>query len=146
MVDNSLEPNGAVEQLRASLNNNPDDAATAAALANAYYDSGNAPLAIVYYSVALRIDPNQPGVWTDMGTMFWQNGDVSLAEGAYREAIKRSPGFGNAYLNLGLLFRDAKRNPAQATAFWKELVERYPQHAAAQRARALLAETFLQIG
>ncbi len=145
MVDTPSDSNGGVEQLRAALNNNPDDAAAAASLANLYYDSGNAPLAIVYYSVALRIDPNQPGVWTDMGTMYWQNGDVSLAERSYREALKLSPGFGNAYLNLGLLYRDAKRNPAQASVYWKELVERYPQHAAAQRARALLAETFLQI-
>jgi tetratricopeptide (TPR) repeat protein len=142
-TDSSSNP--ALEQLRTALNNNPDDVVTAAALGNLYYDSGNAALAIVYYSVALRIDPRLPDIWTDMGTMYWQNGDISLAERAYREAIRVSPGFGNAYLNLGLLYRDAKRNPAQASALWKDLVERFPKHSAAERARALLAETFLQI-
>ncbi len=133
------------DDLRSALENNPDDASAATALGNFHYDNGNAALAIVYYSVSLRLDANQPGVWTDMGTMHWQNGDVSLAERAYREAIRVSPGFANAYLNLGLLYRDAKKNPGQASTLWKELVERFPKHAAAERARSLLAETFLRI-
>jgi tetratricopeptide (TPR) repeat protein len=135
-----------VERLKALLNNNPDDVAAVVHLGNLYYDLGDAAQAIIYYSYALRVDANQPGVWTDMGTMYWQNGNVAFAERAYRQAIAINPGFGNAYLNLGLLLRDARRNPSQASAIWKELVERQPQHAAAQRARSLLAETFLQLG
>jgi tetratricopeptide (TPR) repeat protein len=135
-----------VERLKTLLNNNPDDVATVVHLANLYYDLGDAAQAIIYYSYALRIDANQPGAWTDMGTMYWQNGNLSFAERAYRHAIAINPAFGNAYLNLGLLLRDARRNPSQASALWKELVERQPQHPAAQRARSLLAETFLQLG
>ena len=135
-----------IERLKTVLNHNPDDIAAAVSLGNIYYDQSEAAQAIIYYSYALRIDPNQPDVWTDMGTMYWRNGDVAFAEGAYRQVLKTHPGFGNAYINLGLLLRDAKRNLGQACALWKELVERYPNHASTPRARALLAETFLQLG
>ena len=138
--------NNDIERLKTVLNHNPDDIAAAVSLGNIYYDLGQAALAIVYYSYALRIDSNQPDVWTDMGTMYWRNGDIGFAEGAYRQVLKNHAGFGNAYINLGLLLRDAKRNLGQACSLWKELVERYPNHPSVPRARALLAETFLQLG
>jgi tetratricopeptide (TPR) repeat protein len=135
-----------IERLKTVLNHNPDDIAAVVSLGNIYYDQGEAAQAIIYYSYALRIDPNLPDVWTDMGTMYWRNGDVAFAERAYRQVLKTHAGFGNAYINLGLLLRDAKRNLGQACALWKELVERYPNHPSTPRARALLAETFLQLG
>ena len=134
-----------IERLKSVLNHNPDDIAAAVNLGNIYYDQGEAAQAIVYYSYALRIDTNQPDVWTDMGTMYWRNGDVAFAERAYRHVLKTNAGFGNAYINLGLLLRDAKHNLGQACALWKELVEHYPAHTSTPRARALLAETFLQL-
>lgn len=135
-----------IERLKTVLNHNPDDLAAAVSLGNIYFDLGEAAQAIVYYSYALRIKPDQPEVWTDMGTMYWRNGDVAFAERAYRHVLKTHAGFGNAYINLGLLLRDAKRNLGQACALWKDLVERYPSHPSTPRARALLAETFLQLG
>ncbi len=135
-----------IERLKTVLNHNPDDIAAVVSLGNIYYDQDEAAQAIVYYAYALSINSNQPEVWTDMGTMYWRNGDVAFAERAYRQVLKTHPGFGNAYINLGLLLRDAKRNLAQACALWKELVERYPDHPSTVRGRALLAETFLQLG
>lgn len=145
MSDPVPDLNSEVQRLKELVNNNPDDVATIVRLGNMFYDLNDAAQAIVYYAQALRIDGNQPGVWTDLGTMYWRNGDVGFAERAYRQAIAISPGFGNAYLNLGLLCRDAKQDLRGASKLWKELIERYPQNPAATRARSLLAETFLQL-
>lgn len=134
-----------IERLKALINQNPGDHAAIVRLGNLYFDLGDAPQAIVYYTYALRIDPNKPEIWTDMGTMYWQNGNTAFAEEAYRSVIKNHPGFGNAYINLGLLMRDAKRDPKQASVVWTELIKKWPSHPAAERARSLLAETFLQI-
>lgn len=140
------DPSTEIEALKHRLNLNADDVATAVQLGNLYYDLGDAAQAIVYYQHAVRLNPDQPGVWTDMGTMYWQNGNVSLAERVFRHVVQKHPGFGNAYLNLGMLLRNAKHELKHATAIWKELVERYPDHAATKRARELLAETFLELG
>lgn len=134
-----------IARLKALLNENPGDKAAAVSLGNLYFDIKDAAQAIVYYTYVLRSDPHQPEVCTDMGTMYWQNGNTSFAETTYRAVIKNHPGFGNAYINLGLLLRDAKSDANQASTVWKELIEKWPSHPATMRARSLLAETFLQI-
>lgn len=134
-----------IERLKTLINQNPSDFAAIVRLGNLYFDTSDAAQAIVYYSFGLRINPNQPDVWTDMGTMYWQNGNTAFAEDAYRFVIKNHPGFGNAYINLGLLMRDARHDPKQASTVWTELIKKWPSHPAAERARSLLAETFLQI-
>src|SRR3989338_6509723 len=95
---------------KARLNENPNDAQAAATLGNIYYDMKDAPRAILYYLISLDIDPAQPAVRTDMGTMLWQNGDVGLAEQAFRRVIADHPGFGNAYINLGHLLQQARKD------------------------------------
>lgn len=141
----STDTDTEIARLKALINESPRDTAAVVRLGNLYFDVSDAAQAILYYTYALRSDPNQPEVWTDMGTMYWQNGNTSFAEATYRAVINKHPGFGNAYINLGLLMRDAKCDLKQASAVWKELIEKWPSHPATARARSLLAETFLQI-
>jgi len=131
--------------LRERLNQNTQDAETAIQLGNYYFDQQVPSQALVYYAIALQINPAQPGVKTDMGTMYWSNGNFSFAEQTFKAVIKQHPGFGNAYLNLGMLYRNIKKDPLQAIKIWKELVEGYPEDAAAEQARKLLAEAFVEI-
>ncbi len=134
-----------INGLRERLNQNTRDSAAAIQLGNYYFDQKVPSQALVYYAIALQIDPAQPGVKTDMGTMYWSNGNFSYAEQTFKEVIKNYPGFGNAYLNLGLLYRDIKKEPLQAIKIWKELVEGYPEDAASEQARKFLAEAFVEI-
>ncbi len=138
-IDDEKHPS---EELIARLNQNPRDIEAAVTLGNMYYDHDEAAQSILYYTVALDIDPNQPGVRTDMGTMYWKNGNVSFAERAFRRVVQESPGFGNAYLNLGYLLLHAKNEVKEARRFWQQLVDQYPGEAAAEQAEKLLKETF----
>ena len=73
--------------------------------------------------------------------MYWRNDDISLAEKAFREAIARDPGFGHAYVNLGLLLHRAKDNIKEAREVWQQLLKINPDHDVATKARELLQET-----
>ena len=110
-------------------------------MGNIFYDNGDAAQAILYYRRALDINPDLPGVRTDLGTMYWRNDDISLAEQAFRDAIARDPSFGHAYVNLGLLLHRAKDNVREAREIWQKLLTINPEHDVAAKARELLQET-----
>lgn len=131
----------AIEAYRARLNTNADDLEAALGLGNLFFDIGEAAQSIIYYNIALAINPDQPGARTDMGTMYWRNGDVSMAERCFRHVVEHYPGFGNAYLNLGLLLVNARMEPKAGQAYWRELLDKYPEHPAAERARSLLTDS-----
>lgn len=135
-----MHSNEATTEPKARLNENPNDAEAAATLGNIYYDLNDAPRAILYYLVALGISPDQPAVRVDMGTMLWHNGDVALAEQAFRRVIADHPGFGNAYINLGHLLQEARKDAAQAKEVWRTLAVEYPEDPAAVEAFKLLAK------
>lgn len=135
-----MDQNTTTALLKDRLNRDPRDVDAAVRLGNWYYDQGDAAQAILYYNAALQVDPNQPGVWTDMGAMYWRNDNLSLAEQAFRAAIKRAPDFGFAYVNLGLLLLHAKGDLAQARQVWTAIADRGGQDAASARAHELLRE------
>lgn len=130
-----------VDELKARINQNKGDIEAAISLGNIYFDAGDAGQAILYYRLALDADPDLPGVLTDMGTMYWRNNDINLAEQAFRDAIAKDSTFGNAYVNLGLLLHRAMDNVADARTVWQQLLTVNPGHAAASKARELLWET-----
>jgi len=127
--------------LKQRLNENPEDLEAAASLGNIYYDANDPAQAILYYRLALDIDPNQPGVRTDMGTMYWANENLPQAELAYRAVIQEYPGFGNAYLNLGYLLLNVKNEVKEARAIWTALIKDWPKDPAADKIREMLMET-----
>jgi len=134
-----------IYQLKSRLDKDINDVDAAVALGNHFYDAGDAAQSIVYYRLALDINPDLSGVRTDMGTMYWRNENISLAEQAFRETIKRNPSFSHAYVNLGLLLHKAKNNVTEARVVWQKLLTLNPDQDVATRARELLQETAAQV-
>ena len=142
MSESEVNENEAIFlSLKRRLNENPNDFEAASNLGNICYDNNEPAQAIVYYRIALDINPAAVGVRTDMGTMYWQIENVAHAELAFRQVIKERPGFGNAYLNLGYLLLNAKDEVKAAREIWTELVTGWPQDPAAEKIRSLLMET-----
>ncbi|TAN81664.1 MAG: tetratricopeptide repeat protein [Gallionella sp.] len=137
----AVDGKATIDLLKERLNKNIDDVEAAISLGNLYYDNGDAGQSVLYYRLALDIDPALSGVRTDLGAMYWHNENISLAERAFREAISRDSGFGQAYVNLGLLLHHAKGDTTGARSVWQQLVTADPGHAAADKARELLRET-----
>jgi cytochrome c-type biogenesis protein CcmH/NrfG len=136
-----MDEKNTVTQLKERLSKDSNDIEAAVSLGNIFYDNGDAGQAILYYRRALDINPDLPGVRTDLGTMYWRNDDISLAEQAFRDAIARDSGFGYAYVNLGLLLHRAKDNVTEARTVWQQLLTVNPEHDVAAKARELLQET-----
>ncbi len=136
-----MDANNDISQLKERLNNDINDIEAALSLGNLYYDMNDAPRSIVYYRRVLDINPDLTNARTDLGAMYWRNEDIGLAEQAFRDAIATDSGFGQAYVNLGLLLRHAKGKVAEARAVWQQLLEVNPNHAMAAKARELLQET-----
>ncbi len=140
--DNKQNENEAIFlALKKRLNENPRDFETASSLGNICYDNEEPAFAIVYYRIALDINPAAHTVRTDMATMYWQIDNVAHAEQEYRQVIKESPGFGNAYLNLGYLLLNAKNETAAARAIWTDLITGWPSDPTADKIRSMLIET-----
>lgn len=136
-----MDQKNTIAMLKERLDKDINDIEAAISLGNLYYDKGEAGQAVLYYRRALDIDPALPGVWTDLGAMYWRNENIGLAERAFREAIAQDAGFGHAYVNLGLLLQLAKGDVMEARAVWQQLLTASPDHAVAGRARELLQET-----
>ena len=65
MADTQAAP--LIEKLKAD----PSNAALLANIANVYYDTHQYPTAIDYYQRALKVEPADAGVRTDMATAYW---------------------------------------------------------------------------
>lgn len=136
-----MDEKNSIGQLKERLNRDINDIEAALSLGNLYYDMNDAPRSIVYYRRVLDIDPALSSARTDLGAMYWRNEDVGLAEQAFRDAIAHDSGFGQAYVNLGLLLHHAKGDVSAARAVWQQLLAIDPDHALAGKARELLQET-----
>jgi len=136
-----MDANLDIGQLKERLNNDINDLEAALSLGNLYYDMNDAPRSIVYYRRVLDINPALTNARTDLGAMYWRNEDIGLAEQAFRDSIASDSGFGQAYVNLGLLLRHARGKVAEARTVWQQLLAVNPDHALAAKARELLQET-----
>ena len=123
------------------LNDDPNDVSAAIQLGNIYFDQQEAASSIVYYQIALAIKPDQAGILTDLGTMYWANGNLSYSEKSFRTAIEVSPGFGNAHINLGHLTHQAKGDLEGAKEIWQSFIDKHPESPAVDHARELLEIT-----
>ncbi|OGT18863.1 MAG: hypothetical protein A2V90_02810 [Gammaproteobacteria bacterium RBG_16_57_12] len=120
------------------LNNNPLDVEAAVYLGNTYYDNNEPAQAIVYYTIALQIKPDQPDVKTDLGAMYWRAGILSYAERTFREVVGDFPGFANAKLNLGLLLQQALGRATEAHQIFRDVAGDFPNEPAGRKALELL--------
>jgi len=135
-----MDFNDTIAQLKGRLDRDSNDIEAALTLGNIFYDNGDPGQSIQYYRRVLEINPNMPGVQTDMGTMLWRNNDVNLAEKAFRDAIACDPSFGHAYINLGLLLHRGKGELNEARIVWQQLLDVNPNHELAAKARQQLQE------
>jgi len=136
-----MDETNSIDSLKERLNKDINDIEAALMLGNIYYDLNDAPRSIVYYRRVLDLNPALVNARTDLGAMYWRNEDIGLAEQAFRDAIAEDSGFGQAYVNLGMLLRHARGNINEARAIWQQLLSVNPGHALAAKARELLEET-----
>ena len=120
--------NQAVAPLLAALKNNPDDFNTLVQVANLYYDGKQYPDAVKYYQLAVKGQPTNPDVLTDLGTSLWYLGDADGAIKNFEKALKYRPDHPGTLFNLGVVRWQGKLDPKGAIAAWEELLRLNPNY------------------
>ncbi len=70
-------------------------------LGNAYQNLGRFDDAAREYQEAIRLDPNEPGVYVNLGTICYRQRKWAEAARWYRQAVRLDPGNAAAHYNLG---------------------------------------------
>ena len=122
MVDQAVAP------LLATLKTSPDDFSTIVQVANLYYDGRQYSDAVKYYQLALKSQPMNPDVLTDLGTSLWYTGDADGAIAEFQTALKYRPDHPGTLFNLGVVRWQGKLDPKGAVQAWEELLRRNPDY------------------
>jgi cytochrome c-type biogenesis protein CcmH len=122
MLDQSVAP------LLATLKISPDDFDTIMKVANLYYDGQQFPEAVKYYQLAVKSQPKNPDLLTDLGTSLWYTGDADGAIAEFQQALKYRPDHPGTLFNLGVVRWQGKMDPKGAVQAWEELLHRNPDY------------------
>jgi cytochrome c-type biogenesis protein CcmH/NrfG len=122
MVDQSVAP------LLATLKSNPDDFSTLVQVANVYYDGRQYPDAVKYYQRAVKGQPTNADLLTDLGTSLWYTGDANGAITEFQTALKYRPDHPGTLFNLGVVRWQGKQDPKGAVQAWEQLLKLNPNY------------------
>jgi tetratricopeptide (TPR) repeat protein len=118
----------AVAPLLATINANPDDFDTIVKVANLYYDGQQYAEAVKYYQLAVKSQPTNADLLTDLGTSLWYTGDADGAIAEFQKALKYRPAHPGTLFNLGVVRWQGKMDPKGAVQAWEELLQKNPDY------------------
>ncbi|MBI5869760.1 MAG: tetratricopeptide repeat protein [Actinobacteria bacterium] len=121
---------------KAQIEQNPLDTDSMMALANLYAatDVGRYDDAIVYYTKALEVAPNNPNnaaTYALIGNVNMSKGDYEAAVKAYTLATQAAPTEAYNYVQLGTAARNAGQNQTAILA-WSKYLEMNPNYSNAE--------------
>ena len=134
MADTQAGP--LIEKLKADQNN----AELLQNIGNIYYDAQIYPTAIDYYQRALKIQPANTGVRTDMATAYWYTGDVDTSIAEFQKSLSYEPNKANTLFNLGIVEWQGKMDIDKATAVWQKLLDTNPTYEGKDKVLELMAQ------
>jgi cytochrome c-type biogenesis protein CcmH/NrfG len=133
--------------LRANLEANPDDAASALSLANLLATRREYSEAIPLYAKAVEIEPENPRYRMDFALALAEAGLSADAELQYLTVLKSNPGDAEALFFLGELY--SRWNPIrldEAVASYERAITAEPQSVSASMAQEALSRLKGQLG
>lgn len=125
-------------ELRASAGRDAGDAAPRIELGNMYFDAGRYQDAAGWYEDALRIDPRNPDVSTDLGIAYYYTNQPDRAIQQFEHSLAVDPKHSKTYLNLGVVRAFGKQDLEGAARAWQQVVDLAPDTPEARAARQAL--------
>jgi len=108
-------------------------------IGNIYYDAQKFPTAIDYYQRALKEQPENTGVRTDMATAIWYTGNADGAITEFNKSLTYEPTKANTLFNLGIVLWQGKHDVAGAVAAWEKLLAANPNYENKEKVQQLIA-------
>ncbi len=112
--------------LAAQLKGDATDFGPLVNLGNMYYDAKQYATAIEYYQKALKLQPVETSVRTDMATAIWFTGNTDQAIDEFQKVLAQDPNKANALFNLGIVKWRGKNDASGAIALWQKLLATNP--------------------
>jgi cytochrome c-type biogenesis protein CcmH/NrfG len=122
MVNKEAEP------MLQQLSSNPNNFELITRIGNLYYDTQHYEKAIEYYGKALKVNPSNVNVRTDMATAMFYIGNPDGAIKEFEAGLKYEPNHPNTLFNLGVVKWQGKQDPSGAVAIWEKLLKTNPNY------------------
>lgn len=123
-----------------ALQSDPANPELLAKIGNVYYDAQQYPVAIDYYQRALKVQPADASVRTDMATAYWYTGSADTAISEFNRALADEPNKPNALFNLGIVQWQGKMDIKAALATWQRLLDTNPNYEGKPKVLELMAQ------
>jgi protein O-mannosyl-transferase len=110
-------------------------------LANLYFDAEKFDDAIKWYEAALKLNPNDVNVSTDLGVAYYYTNNPDKALEQLGRSLKLDPKHAKTLLNIGIVKAFAKQDLDGASKAWQQVIELAPNSPEGQAAKRAL-DTF----
>lgn len=127
-----------VASLRADIQREPTNAAPRVALANLYFDAQRFDEAARWYEEAVKLDPRDPDVSTDLGVSYYYLNQPDRALQQFDESLRIDPKHAKTLLNQGVVRAFGKQDLDGAAASWEKVIAVAPGSVEAQDAKKML--------
>jgi cytochrome c-type biogenesis protein CcmH/NrfG len=124
--------------LKAAAGRDPGDGRSRIELGNLYFDSERFKEASQWYEEALRIEPRNVNVSTDLGISYYYLNDPDRALAQFERSLGVDPSHAKTLLNVGIVRAYGKDDLPGAVKAWQRVVELAPDTAEGKVARQAL--------
>lgn len=122
------------------LRSNPQSPDLLTSIGNIYYDAQQYPIAVEYYTRALKLKPSDAAVRTDMATAYWYMGNADAAITEFNQALVYEPTNPNTLFNLGIVKWKGKMDASGAVDAWRKLLAANPNYEGKDKVEQMLAD------
>jgi cytochrome c-type biogenesis protein CcmH/NrfG len=125
-------------QLRAAAERDPRDSDSRVKLGNMLFDAGRFTDAVTWYEAALKINPSDANVSTDLGIAYYYTNQPDKALQQFDQSLAMDPKHSKTLLNIGVVRAFAKQDLAGAAKAWQQVLELAPDSPEGRAARQAL--------
>lgn len=127
-----------VNALRSVADREPANAKPRVELGNLYFDAERYSDAIKWYSEAMKLQPNDVNISTDLGVSYYYTNQPDKALAQFDQSLKIDPKHAKTLLNVGIVRAFGKQDLDGASKAWQEVIKLAPDSPEGQAAKRAL--------
>jgi cytochrome c-type biogenesis protein CcmH/NrfG len=124
-----------VQALETVAKGDPKNVESRVQLGNLFFDAEQYPLAITWYEQALKLNPADTNVSTDLGVAYYYTNQPDRALAQFDHSLSTDPKHIKTLLNVGIVRAFGKNDLAGAAKAWEQVVAISPDSPEGQAAK-----------